>query len=128
MSLREIAERDLATVMESEQSFRTPITVTDPDGLTNAEPLYGTVNDISSLIDPDTGQLVSGRMATAAIRISSLAAQGFGIPSQISSSALKPWVVEFTDITGADHVMKVMRGDPDRTLGIVNVYLEVYQK
>lgn len=127
-NLRTIAEADLATVMESEKSFRWPITLTDPNGTSNTSPLYGTINDVSGLIDPDTGQLVAGRVVTIAIRISSLRAQGFGIPEGESSTLRRPWAVEFNDMTGSSHVMKVTRGDPDLTLGIVNLYLEVYTR
>ena len=129
MSLREIAEADLATVMESEESFRWSIVLTDPEGNTNGEtPLYGTINDVSGLIDPETGQFVSGRIVTMGVRISSLATLGLGIPEGESSSNKKPWVVVFKDIAGSSHVMKVSRGDPDLTLGIVNLYLEVYKR
>ena len=128
MNLRTIIEADLATVMESEQSVRWPITITDPSGNTHTEPLYAVINDISTLIDPETGQLVSGRTVSAAIRISSLKALGFGIPIQVSGSLSRPWLIEFKDMTGVSHVMKVMRGDPDLTFGIVNVYLGVYKR
>lgn len=128
MTLRTIAEADLATVMESEESFRWPVVLTDPDGNTHTDPLYATINDVSGLIDPDTGQLVSGRVVTIAIRISSITALELGIPEGESSSNRRPWVVDFTDMAGSSHVMKVSRGDPDLTLGIVNLYLEVYKR
>ena len=126
MTLRTIAEADLATVMESAESFRWPVVLTDPDDNTHTAPLYAIVNDVSGLIDPDTGQLVSGRVATFGIRISSITALGLGLPKGESSSNKRPWVVSFKDITGASHLMKVTRGDPDLTLGIINLYLEVY--
>jgi hypothetical protein len=130
MNLRTIAEEDLAVSMESEESFRWSIVLTDPDGHSNTEeePLYGTINDVSGLIDPETGQFVSGRIVAMAIRISSLDDLGFGIPEGESNSNKKPWFVVFKDITGSSHVMKVSRGDPDLTLGIVNLYLEVYKR
>jgi hypothetical protein len=128
MTLRSIAEKDLGVIMESDISFRWPVTVTDPTGATNATELYGIVGDISELIDADTGQAVSGRHATVAIRTSSLTAQGLDYPIGVVDSASRPWVVEFLDLQGADHVFKVVEGRPDKALGIVNLTLEVYVK
>ena len=138
-SLRAISERDLGSIMESEISFRWPLVLTDPDGQTSVAPeydvdgnitntpLFSITGDISALIDPDTGQSVSGRLATAAIRISSLRTAGFGLPKGISDKTRKPWIVEVTDIEGIAHTFKVVEGNPDRTAGIVNLTLELYK-
>lgn len=127
MTLRAIAEKDLGKIMESTLSFRTPVTVTDPDGNTNTNTLYAFTGDISALIDPDTGQAVSGRSAVAAIRTSSLVAEGLGYPVGVANSNSKPWTVAFDDISGDSHLFKVIEGNPDRTLGIVNLTLEIYR-
>ena len=126
MGLRETAAADVGAILEdSVYGFGWPITVTDPDG--NTAPLTGVSGDISQVIDPDTGIAVSGRLASAVLRISSLTAAGLGLPVGIADSAKKPWVVQFDDINGNAHTFKVQQSDPDRAVGVVVCLLEVYK-
>lgn len=126
MGLREIAETDLSFILEdSVFGFGWSITVTDPDGTTAA--LIGFSNDIAQLIDPDTGQAVSGRLASAVLRTSSLTAAGFGLPVGIADSGSKPWLIQFDDINGTAHTFKVAQSNPDRALGVVSCVLEAYE-
>lgn len=125
MGLRAIAESDLAFILEDNvYGFGYSITVTDPDGTGAA--LTGYSNDIAQLIDPDTGQAVSGRLASAVLRISSLTAAGLSLPLSIADTTLKPWIVVFDDINGNPFTFKVSKSNPDRALGIVSCILEAY--
>lgn len=126
MSIRLLAEKDLATVLEDAKfGFGWAITLTDPSGHSD-ESLVGQSNDISQVIDPETGQLVSGRAAHVTLRISSLTAAGFSdLPRSVSGNSL-PWVVKFQDINGNDHTFRVRQSDPDRALGVVRLTLEAY--
>lgn len=126
MGLREQAETDLGFILESDETgFRWPITVTDPDGA-NSFGLYGFSDDIAQIIDPDTGQAVSGRLASIALRISSLTAQGLTLPVGISDASKKPWLVIFDDINGTPHTFKIQQSNPDRALGLITCILEAY--
>lgn len=126
MSLRITAESDLGVILEDDTyGFGWSITVTDPAA--NVGSLTGFSDDISQLIDPDTGQAVSGRLASAVLRISSLTAEGLGLPVGIADAASKPWVIEFDDINGNAHKFKVSESNPDRALGIVVCLLESYE-
>lgn len=126
MSLRELAESDLGLILEDGATgFGWPITITDPAGTSGA--LTGFSDDIAQLIDPDTGQAVSGRMASAALRISSLTQAGLELPRGISDSGSKPWTVSFDDINGNAYLFKVMQSNPDRALGLVTLVLEFYK-
>lgn len=125
MGLREQAEADLGGILEDKnRGFGWAITVTDPDG--NYADLVGFSDDISQLIDPETGQVVSGRLASVVLRISSLTADGLGLPVGISDASLKPWVVVFDDIGGTSHTFKVQQSNPDRALGVVSCILETH--
>jgi len=125
--LREMAEADLAFTLEDEATgFGWPITVTDPAG-TSSTGLIGQSDDIAQLIDPDTGQAVSGRLASVGLRISSLTAQSLGLPEAIADETSKPWVVKFDDINGVAHTFKVQDSNPDRALGVVVCVLEAYK-
>lgn len=125
MGLREIAAADMSFIIETdEHGFRWPITVTDPDGLT--ADMYGFSDDISQIIDPDTGQAVSGRLASVSLIISSLYALGFGIPQGIADVTKKPWLIQFDDINGNSFTFKVSESNPDRALGTVVCILELY--
>lgn len=124
--LREIAETDLSSILEdSTNGFGYPITLTDPDGV--VEDLTGFSSDIAETIDPGTGQTVSGRFASATLRLSTIEALFSSLPVGISDAASKPWIVDFDDIGGTAHKFKVAGSAPDRTLGIIVLHLEVYK-
>ena len=91
------------------------------------KPFTGYSEDISQIIDPDTGQAVSGRLASVALRISSLITAGFTLPVGIADAASKPWIVEFLDINGNAFKFKVSASNPDRALGMVICQLELYK-
>jgi hypothetical protein len=125
MGLRDLAEADLGRILEdAETGFGYAITLTDPSG--TALPLVGFSNDIAQVIDPDTGQVVSGRLASVALRISTIIAAGLGLPRGIANSSSKPWVVEFDDLLGTPHKFKVFQSNPDRTIGMITLILESY--
>ena len=124
MNLREKAESDLARILESATGFGWPITITDPAGV--SAPLIGYSNDISQVIDPDTGIAVSGRSASVTLRISSIYAAALSLPKGIADSGSKPWVIQFNDINGLPYTFKVAQSNPDRGLGIVTCILETY--
>lgn len=125
MGLRSIAETDLGIILEDDMyGFGWPITITNPDGL--VKPLIGFSNDISQIIDPDTGQAVSGRLASVALRIGALTAVGLTLPVSIAESTSKPWLIQFDDINGNPFTFKVSQSNPDRALGIVTCILELY--
>lgn len=126
MSLRTLAEADLSFVVEdSVNGFGWLITVTDPNGV-SAE-MVGLSNDVSQIIDPDTGQAISGRSGSICLRLSSIALAGLGVPRGIVDNDTKPWVIRFNDINGLPYVFKVMQSNPDRALGVVTCILEVYK-
>lgn len=125
MSLREQAGLDLRTIVEDLDGFGWPITVTDPSGLSAT--LTGLSTDIGHTIDPETGIAVSGRRASVAITIASLAEAGLGIPRAIADQSSKPWVIAFADIGGSSHTFKVCDAMPDRAIGLVTCLLEGYR-
>ena len=133
MGLRSIAQADLAFTLEGDDGW--PISITDPAGTIvpdpsdpDAEPLIGQSNDIAEIIDPDTGQVVSGRLASVALRISTLESYFSSLPRGIASSAGKPWVVKFTDVNGDAGTFAVLRSNPDRMLGMITLILETYEE
>lgn len=128
MNLRQQAEADLGVILEDNSTgFGWPITLTDPSGSTGNGPLTGSSNDISQVVDPETGQVVSGRSASVALRVSSIFGAGFNaLPVGIADSNSKPWLVTFDDINGNSHTFKVIQSNPDRGLGLVTCILEAY--
>lgn len=126
MGLREQAEADLAFILEDSVSgFGYPITLTDPSGKTDT--FTGFSDDIAQVIDPDTGQAVSGRLASAALRISTLYNKGFTLPKGIADTGSKPWILQFDDINGLPYTFKVSESNPDRAAGVVVCLLEAYR-
>lgn len=126
MGLRETAQMDLGRILEdSTTGFGWSLTVTDPAGTSAA--LTGFSNDIALSIDPETGQAVSGRRASIALRIAALTAASLGIPRGIADQTSKPWLVAFDDINGNPYTFKVQESHPDRAIGCVTCLLELYE-
>lgn len=125
MSLRLRAAADTATILTKTADFGWATTVTDPNGLSKL--VIGFSNDIAQVIDPQTGLVVSGRVATAVFSISTLEAAGFAtLPQGIEEQSSKPWRVDFNDVNGNAHTFKVSSSDPDRAMGVVVCFLELY--
>ena len=127
MSLRAMAEADLGVIVEDGTTgFGWPIEVTAPSGAVAT--LTGLSDDIGLTIDPDTGQPVSGRLASVAIRISTLMSfPGMSMPREIPDEAGKPWLVRFNDINGKPWTFKVKETMPDRAIGNLVCLLELYK-
>jgi len=123
VGLRQTAEEDLAITLEdADGGFGFAISVTDPAGVIGL--LTGQTNDVGQVIDAETGQIVSGRIASVTLRISSLATAGLGIPQGVQESTSKPWIIRFDDINGNAFDFKVAESFPDRALGVVACRLE----
>lgn len=123
MGLRELAAADLVAILEDDEfGFAVDITLTDPDG--NTQDLQGFSNDITQIIDPETGQIVTGRLATATLPLASITLSG--VPEGIADASKKPWLVAFDDILGQSYLFKVAKASPDRALGVIFLVLEFY--
>ncbi len=128
MGLRAQAELDLGQTLESPADWGVAFTLADPVGFTGTEPLFGASGDIGRLVDPDTGQGVTGRHATLTVRIASLQAAGFAeLPEGIADGAARPWVVGFPGASTPSQLYKVKQAHPDRTLGVVSMVVEFYR-
>ena len=123
MGLRTQIEADLAESMEDEDDFGWPVTIVAPDGVSQS--LIGLSTDIAQIIDPDTGMVISGRMASIALRISTLIFAT--LPEGVADQTSKPWLVWFEDVNGNPYTFKVKESNPDRAMGIVVCILELYQ-
>jgi len=125
MGLRTDAEAMLAEMIEDTDFFGWDITLTDPSGASAA--LVGLSNDINHMIDPDTGEIITGRMASVSLRMSSIIAAGFtGFPKNVADLTSRPWVVTFNDILGTSHTFKVREAHRDRAAGVIVCLLEAY--
>jgi hypothetical protein len=117
MSLIEKAKADTKWILTNTDHFGGAVTVINPSGA--SLPLTGITNDIGQVIDVDTGQTLSGRLASAALPLSDVAP--LGIPYGVHDPALKPWLVTFNGVT-----LKIVETVPDRTVDLLLCYLEVY--
>lgn len=125
MTLRAHASETLRTIMNDQDgAFGWPFTITDPSGSTGE--LVGRSSDISKVVDPDTGIIISGRLAHVSVMIEDLTDAGLGVPVGVADGAVKPWVVDVDDINGTAGKFKVSESNPDRALGIVVLILEAY--
>jgi len=129
MALRDHAAEVWRTITNDEAcAMGWPVVLTDPAGFSPAEPLIGRSQDIAQVIDPDTGQMVSGRLATASLCIQDILDAGFSeLPRNIPDTTIKPWLVAFDDLRGNTFTFKVVESNPDRTLDNIIVHLEAYE-
>ncbi|MCP4677087.1 MAG: hypothetical protein GY854_16545 [Deltaproteobacteria bacterium] len=126
MKLREIAENDLETTLEDDvNGFGISTTITDPAGTSASLTVQS--GDVHLFFDAGIESRVSNRTAHIAIRLASLTTAGLGIPRPQPDRTKNPWIFEFPDAVGIDRKFTVSRSDPDRTLGIVTIILELLE-
>lgn len=116
-------EENLALMLEDANcSPVQAITLTDPAGVTYP-PLTGKADDIAQMIDPETGEAVSGRKASIALRLSSIYDAGANIPMGVHDETQKPWLVTFQNVNGFTATFRVKQSNPDRNAGIITLLL-----
>lgn len=126
MGLRSQAEADLGVILENEDDFGFPITLTDPSG--EVANLIGFTHDISEVIDPNTGTAVTGRDINVSLRTGSILDENLAIPQGVADTDKKPWMVKFNDLEGQSGTYKVRESRPDRQLGVVVLICEFYEE
>ena len=99
-----LAESDLKTSLESD--FGRQVSITFQSGVKN---VYGQVNRINALTDPQTNLMVNIPRISVTVRISSLASENLVNNLDVST----------TDITGDTIIGKVVNVKPDLTLGFI---------
>ena len=109
MNLKEIAESDLAEIMESPNGIGNPFTLIDTKG--NSFDVMGTFGDIGYMLDNETGLPVKGRTITATYRMKTLSEKTNGVPCE-------GWKVKAKDLNGKENTFFVVGYEPDRTIGI----------
>ena len=113
------------TLEDAIQGFGISAIITNPAG--NSAALIVQSGDIHLLFDPDTDVQVSNRTAHVAIRLSTLNSSGLGIPCPQPDRTKNPWIFQFPDAIGTERKFTVSKVEPDRTLGIVTVILELLE-
>ena len=116
MSLFQRLQKDSQRIMNSSKfGFSTDIVLIDPNDV--EYPLKSILTVIHNLIDPDTGQPVSGYLATASINRLDLNALGITLPEGVSDELQRPWAVRETNIDGVVVNYKITRAAPDEANG-----------
>lgn len=124
MNIRELAEKDMELTLEDTvNGFAFACSITNPDKVTESFPVQS--GDVHLLLENDTGIPVNNREAHVAIRISSLSAKGFEIPKAQPDESKNLWLFEFADIGGKLRKFTVLDVQPDRTLGLVVISLDL---
>lgn len=116
MSLLDRMRKDSQRIMNSARcGFSTAITLTDPSGV--GYPFNSIIAVIHNLVDPDTGQPVSGFLATASINTLDLLALGLEIPEGEMSESARPWTITETNIQNVVVTYKIVSAAPDEANG-----------
>ncbi len=125
MSLVDQAAADLAAIFADEQGFGVEVFLTTPDGIRVGVRAFAA--DVAHLIDPQTGQAVSGRVVSLALPLASLV-EWPGLAAGTVDTDRRPWVVELCDPRGVEHTFRIRETRPDRTLGVLLCFLEPYKR
>ena len=126
MSLLDRVQADAQTIMNSTRmGFSSAVTLTDPDS--NEYSINGIVSIIHNLIDPDTGQPVSGFLATISINAKDLNDLDIDVPEGEMSESSRPWLITHTDQFDTEQTMKISRSAPDETVGNILCDLVAYE-
>lgn len=126
MSLRTVADSDLLAIVEDTDLLATDITCTDEHLVTAT--VRGQANQTALGIDPDTGQHVAGKQASAVILRSAIVAAGLSEPKAVAELTSTPWRVSWVGPADAvTRTFKVVEVLPDETRGLLTLKLEVYR-
>ena len=101
------------------------ITLITPGGL--KYPVHGIVAVVHNMIDADTGQPVSGFVATVSINRLTLNDLGIAIPEGEASQNERPWLVREINIDGVEVTYKITRAAPDEANGNILCDLGAYE-
>lgn len=115
MSLRDLAASDAQKIIKDQAGFGWPLILTAPDGAVFN--ITGTSKDIHLSIDPDTGEIISGRTVTVTIATKDVSQTVRGINEGV------PWKVTLNDFDGVSGVFKVDDTFPDRVFGLTVLFL-----
>jgi hypothetical protein len=111
MNVQELAERDLALILENKNASGSPFVLIDPSG--NEYPLTGDLGDVSLLTESAVGETFRSRTITAVCRIKTLSEKTPLVPE-------RGWQARIA-LNGNAVSLYVQGNDPDRTLGLYNL-------
>lgn len=118
MNLRQLAEQDLkVTLTDKDNGGAVSFTLLKPTG--TGYTLSGFVGDIGYLVDTE-GNPIAGRTVTACYRLSDCLTS--------AGEYVKPgrgWRVIYTDLSGHEWILYIIRFEPDRTIGIGRLILSL---
>ena len=126
MSLQAIAHPDLIEIVNDDETGGVDGVITSPAGETEDFKLLS--SDIHQAIDPGTGEIVTGRMVSAAVLTSELLTAGFDDIRGVVNSTSRPWLVTFDDVLGRSYTLKVAESYPDNSAGLTPLMLEAYDQ
>lgn len=124
MSLRDIANADLQEILNADETGGVACTITDPSGAQAQFKVF--FNDIHQAIDPDTGEVVTGRLSSIAVLTNELIDEGFDGIHGIAKASSRPWLATITDALGRSMTHKIAETFPDASIGLTLLVLEAY--
>lgn len=116
MGLRELARRDALKTIEGKQAGNTVFTLSDKAG--HSWEITGFVGDIGYSFDTD-GNKIAGRTVCAGFLASRVK-----IGKKVTTPA-PGWKLVYRDLDGNRIESRVVFAEPDRTIGIVRVFVNL---
>jgi len=112
VNLLDVARGDLPFLLSD---FSVAASIFSPEG--EETQVQGLHRDTGEMLDPETGEMVSGRHVSLVIPLPSVA-----IPHGVSERSKKPWKVVFEG-----KIFRIVQTRPDATIGALVVMLEEYR-
>ena len=116
MNLRKLARLDACHTIEGSQAGNTEITISDTAG--HSWKITGLVGDIGYSVDTD-GNRVAGRTVCASFIASRIDLNGNTV------TPAPGWRLVYKDLDGNSQEGRVLFAEPDRTIGLVRVFLSL---
>lgn len=116
MGLRELAQKDAAHTIEGKQAGNTVFTLSDKAG--HSWEITGFVGDIGYSVDTE-GNRVAGRTVCASFLASRVKIDGKTV------TPAPGWKLVYRNLDGETQESNVVFAEPDRTIGVVRVYLSL---
>lgn len=114
MGLKELARKDAEHTIEGAQAGNTVFSLSDDGG--HSWEITGFVGDIGYSFDTD-GNQIAGRTVFASFLADRVQIDGENIVPR------RGWRLSYTDIAGEKHSLFVLFAEPDKSIGIIRVYL-----
>lgn len=125
MSLLDRVRKDVARITQNTNEFASAVKLTNPSG--QFATVAALTGEVWQGLDPNSGNVVNGAVASIAISIEALTKANLGgIPHNSKNPTERPWRVELELADGVRYTYAINESRRDMTLGLIWYVLKRY--